>query len=429
MTASIFAALILREIERIGYHPVKLLSVDHAVSFIFIRLEDWAKWLAAKGSVRMTIVDRYLFAMFVRIFLISFFSFTGLFIVIHLFSNLDELTALSSANGWPQLMWEFYGPRVAEVFDKTGAVWALVAAVFAVNLMQRRRELTAMEAAGVTKSRILRSVFVCAVAITGLLIANREMVLPQVKDRLVRTPQNWANQRNIDMGVFHDPATGIKVRGEQLNLPERLISVVEVQIPGDVGGEVSLIRAQTATVEPATDQHPRGLWVRNIDTPPNTDLMATLFQDQRPVVLGAQDHPWLEPGECFVICDFDAEQVAYGKKLLDYQSLREMIGELRKPKLWFGNGPQINAHSRILQPVLDLTLLMLGLPLIINRSENNVFVSAGMCFLIVGAMQVGTIACHSLGTYSLLRPAVLAVWLPAILFVPLAVVAMYRINR
>ena len=66
----------------------------------------------------MTIVDQYLLFLFIKIFLVCFLSFTGLFIVVHLFSNLDELAALSKSRGWPQLMWEFYGPRVAEVLTR-----------------------------------------------------------------------------------------------------------------------------------------------------------------------------------------------------------------------------------------------------------------------------------------------------------------------
>jgi len=80
----------------------------------------------------MTIVDRYLF-----------------------FVEIAEI------DGWPKLFQEFYLPRIAELFDKTAGIITLVAAIFSVSLLQRRREMTAIEAAGITKARILRPVFLC----------------------------------------------------------------------------------------------------------------------------------------------------------------------------------------------------------------------------------------------------------------------------
>jgi lipopolysaccharide export system permease protein len=376
----------------------------------------------------MTIVDRYLLMLFLKIFLVCFLSFTGLFIVIHLFSNLDELAALSKEEGWPQLMGNFYGPRAAEVFDKTSAVWTLVAAVFAVSLMQRRREMTAIEAAGITKSRILRSIWLCALVIVGLSIAAREFVIPKVKDQLVRTPQNWSDQENISMGVYHDLDTGIRIRGTNLSLLERKINDPDAQLTLEISQEIPRITALWATAEPADETHPAGLLFQGIVKPENIEIYRSLSLEDRIVVYLPGDQNWLEPSQCFVACDFDPYEAAYGNKLTEYQSLPEMLQELRKPRLWFGNGQQIKVHSRILQPVLDLTLLLLGLPLIITRAEKNVFVSAGLCFLIVGALQLTTIVSHSLGSYNIIQPAVLAAWLPVIVFLPFAVVAVYRID-
>ena len=377
----------------------------------------------------MTIVDRYLLVMFLRIFLVCFLSFTGLFIVIHLFSNLDELGSVGEQVGWPQLMVDFYGPRVAEMFDKTAGVWALVAGVFSVSLMQRRREMTALEAAGVTKSRILRSIFVCAIVIIGLAAANREFVIPKFKDRLVRTAQNWSDQDKISMGIYQDLKSGIKIRGEDLSLVDNKITDADVQIPANISRDVSRIKAHWATQKPANESHPAGVLLHQVEIPePGTNL-ATMYLDEQPIVFWPSDQSWLEPRQCFIVCDFQAYQVAFGKRLLEYQSFPEMLVELRKPKLWFGSGQNINVHARVVQPILDLTLLLLGLPLIITRSGQNVFVSAGLCFLIVAGLQLSVIACHSLGAYSIVRPSVLAAWLPAIFFVPLAVVSLNRINR
>lgn len=100
----------------------------------------------------MTIFDRYLLFQFSKIFLICFASMAGLFVVFHIFTNLDEVVEISgTTGGFHRLVQEFYGPRVLDFFNRMAAVLILVAAVFSLALMQRRRETTATEAAGITK--------------------------------------------------------------------------------------------------------------------------------------------------------------------------------------------------------------------------------------------------------------------------------------
>ena len=199
-------------------------------------------------------------------------------------------------------------------------------------------------------------------------------------------------------------------------------------MPTDFDSDVSRIQAAWAYLKPANADHPAGLLLRQIVAPANSDQRTSVASQGSEVVYWPGDTSWLKPSQCFVVCHVDAYQAAYGKKLLEYQSVPEMLVELRKPRRWFGNSSQINVHSRILQPALDLTLLLLGLPLIITRADKNVFVSAGICFLIVGGVQLSVIGCHSLGAYQLIQPVALAAWLPVILFAPLAVVSLWRIN-
>jgi lipopolysaccharide export system permease protein len=303
-----------------------------------------------------------------------------------------------------------------------------VAAVFAVSLMQRRREMTAIEAAGITKSRILRSVFWCGALIVGLAAADRELILPRVKDQLVRTPQNWVNQEKIPFGIYHDLENGIKITGAELSLVANKISIVEVRLPTGLDSDLSRIQAASALLKPANADHPAGLLLRQVAAPDDGDHRTSESSEGSKIVYWPGDTSWLEPNQCFVVCHVDAYQAAYGKKLLEYQSVPEMLVELRKPRRWFGSSSQINVHSRILQPTLDLTLLLLGLPLIISRADKNIFASAGICLLIVGGMQLSVICCHSLGAYHLIQPVALAAWFPVMLFAPLAVVAMWRID-
>ena len=378
----------------------------------------------------MTIVDRYLFFLFLRTFLICFVSFSGLYIVIHMFSNLEDLVEIAQVDGWPKLFQEFYFPRIAQLFDKTAAMITLVAAIFSISLLQRRREMTAIEAAGITKARILRPVFLSAIVVIGLTIANRELVIPKVRDSLVRTAQRWSNQGQIEFTVQEDMATGIVLRGDQLFIDERRISEADIQVPASLGSELPRIQADWGIVEPANQNHPAGVWLYQVNLPDDLETFSSIANEAGETqIFMPKDQDWVANGQCFVRCNFEVEQMAYGNKLANYQTIPAMMRELRKPRKWFGHNQQINLHTRILQPVLDLTLLMLGLPLAIGGIEKNVFVSAGIVFWIVAAVQLTSLACHSLGASSVIRPAAMAAWIPVGIFLPLAVVAMRRLKR
>ena len=107
----------------------------------------------------MTIIDRYLLFAFVKILGICFLSFAGLYIVIHLFTNLDRVgEVVEHQGGYKVLFTEFYGPQLLDLFSRMTGFLILISGIFSITMMQRRREMTAIEAAGITKARIVRPV-------------------------------------------------------------------------------------------------------------------------------------------------------------------------------------------------------------------------------------------------------------------------------
>ncbi len=376
----------------------------------------------------MTILDRYLLLLFLRTFLVCFISFTGLYVVIHLFSNLDELSALSAESTWGQLMLDFYGPRVAEMFGKTAPVLALVAGIFSISMLQRNRELTAIEAGGITKQRALRSILLAGVAIVALTVANREFLIPQFKDRLVRTPQNWHDRGAVTMPPREDFRTGMKFRGKEFFVGEKTISEANIQLPLTISTAVPRIAATTGTLVPANDVHPAGVLLQGVTLPVVMTNMESILFEGETLVFSPRNFTWLKNDQCFVAVEMDADEIAFGKKLAQYRPTSEMIAALKQPKRQFGLSAEVSVHARLLRPLLDISLLFLGLPMIVSNGERNIFVSAGLGFLIVGSVFLVDAACQGLGAYRLLEPAALAAWLPLIVFVPLAILSMRKLK-
>ncbi|MEM9944138.1 MAG: LptF/LptG family permease [Planctomycetota bacterium] len=378
----------------------------------------------------MKIVDRYVLGLFFSTFLICFSSFAGLFVVVHLFSNLDELSALAQKEGWSQIMTDFYLPRVAEIFDKTIAILILASAIFSVNLLNRRREFTALESSGITKSRMLRPIFVFAILLIGVSILNRELLIPVYKSQLVRTAQTWGDHGNVDMRVQEDLKAGVIVRGDELILDDKKIASPDFQL---TLSEDNILKASSewAILEPESPNHPPGFRLCQVTQPIGFAEMDSILSDSgHPRLMTPKDNPsWLGKRQLFIVCDFELEQMAYGTKLADYLSTPELVREVQKPRKWFGRDHELIVHCRMVRPLLDFCLLCLGLPMVIGTIRNNVFVSFGICFWIVAIFQFSQMACGFLGSSGMLTPAALAAWLPLIVFAPLAFVVMGKLKR
>ena len=95
------------------------------------------------------------------------------------------------------------------------------------------------------------------------------------------------------------------------------------------------------------------------------------------MLLTPRDYPWLKPGECFVVSDVSFEHLEAADNWRQFSSTAELIRGLRNRSLDFGADERLAIHARIVQPLLDVTLLFLGLPLVLSRSKRNVFLAIG----------------------------------------------------
>ncbi len=98
----------------------------------------------------MPIIYRYLVRNFFQALMIFFITFTGLYMVIDGFGNLEEFIDHGQrAGGLLPIVMEYYGVRSLVIFDRTSGVLTLVAAMFTLTALERHNELTALMAAGI----------------------------------------------------------------------------------------------------------------------------------------------------------------------------------------------------------------------------------------------------------------------------------------
>lgn len=382
----------------------------------------------------MTIVDRYLLSIFLKTFLVCFASFFGLFLVIDGTGNADEISAIAKSDGLYSAIFDRYYPQCAARFNELAGVFILIAAIFSISLLQRNREVTAIEAAGISKMRIFKVVFVAASVIIAMTVLSREVLIPQVGDRLTMDWQEWtewktssAVSKAFDEKI--DYRTGIAFSGELLLLTQDGILAPEVRIPGALQVGYRKIKAESAFFEPAESGKPAGFRFHKVNFP--TDLIemdSTISESGETLVYTPRDFEWLHKNQCFIATELNTQKFLVSADA-KYKSTPELIDELQAPKKRKANELAVELHSRFLKPVMDFTLLLLGLPLVIRNLEKNLVSGVlGGLGVIVLFLVIET-TCHSLGVRGVISSPALSAWLPLFILFPIALIFMRDLSR
>ena len=129
----------------------------------------------------MTILDRMLFAAFLRAYAICLVSTLSLYIIVDLFTNIDDFFQ----EGRPPSqvaghILNYYGYQSIQYYDRLCEALSLLAAMFTVAWSQRNNELIPVLSAGVSTRRFLRPIFIGAVLMLGLGVVNQEVVIPAI---------------------------------------------------------------------------------------------------------------------------------------------------------------------------------------------------------------------------------------------------------
>jgi lipopolysaccharide export system permease protein len=374
----------------------------------------------------MYIIDRYVLRQFAQTFIICFLSFTGLYIVFDVFSNLDQFVRCGRKTGavLPFIV-HYYQHRWLLVFDLTSGTLAMISAMFTLAWIQRHNEMTALMAAGVSRVRVLVPI-IAAVAAVGLLsAASRELLIPRYRDELVRRPQDPMGDQAQLLVSRWDSRTDVVLGGsgtyaDQKRIAEPTFLIRAPAMQAELGNR--LVGANAYYWSPEGNR-PGGYVIEGVREPKNLDTRPSVSLDGEPVLITRRDAPdWLKPNQCFLCSGVEFELLTLDgdKALKQLSSTPKLIQALRNPSLEYGADVRVAIHSRIVKPLLDLTLLFLGLPLVVARESRKVFIAIGLCMLGTFTFMATVITLQELGKAGLFSPA-MAAWSPLMIFVPVAV--------
>ncbi len=369
----------------------------------------------------MKTIDRYLLRQFVQTFVICYVSLAGLYIVIDAFTHLEEFFACSKATGrhFASLMATFYGHRAILFFGRTSGLLTLVSAMFTLAWIQRHNEMTALQAAGISRLRVAAPMIVAAAVISLLAAANRELVIPRFRDELNRRHANVLGRQGEELQSQRDARTGVRIGGEAAFPDGMRIERPVFEMPRGFAHVDLQLTAAEAFYRPADGERPGGYLLCGELAPADLAQRPSVSWRGSPLLITPRDAPdWLKADQVFVASELDFKQLTRGRTSAQYSSTAEMIAGLQNPSADYSADVKVEIHGRFVSPLLDMTLLFLGLPLVLSRENRNVFVAAGLCICVVALFMLVMIGFRRLGMTGWMISPALAVWIPLMLFVP-----------
>jgi lipopolysaccharide export system permease protein len=370
----------------------------------------------------MGIIDRYLLRQFFKTFFICFLSMMGLYVVFDYFTNMGEFMRCGEkAGGMFALLGRHYSYQTFAFFDRINSLLMLISAMFTVAWLQRHNEMTALMAAGVTRVRIVMPLIVSALVVSVLATANRELLIPRFREELSRRPQDLIGDQAQSLVPRYDNQTDVLISGKHTFAENKRIEMPDFGMPPPLKQYGKHVLADSAYYQVPQGDRPGGYLFENVHEPKHLDTRPSLLWAGRPVLITPHDRPeWLKPNQCFVVSNLDFEQLTGGIGFRNFSSTAQLISGLNNSSVGFGADVRVAIHARIVQPLIDVTLLFLGLPLVVRRESHNVFIAIGMCMGITLMFIVTMLCFQQLGTSSII-PSALAAWAPLIIFVPAAV--------
>ncbi len=309
---------------------------------------------------------------------------------------------------YPRTLQTFYGLHATIYFRDLAGVITVVAAVFSLGKMVRDNELVAMLASGVSAQRIVVPILGLALFSTALWVADQELLIPSISSKLARGHGDIPGQEYFRVSVLTDGngslifARAFFVKTTTFDAPA-IITRRKTDRPGiwEVTGWISADRARfnETTGEWDLDNG------RFYDIQPQND----------PQVVRSYRSSGLLPKDIPVLCESEYKSLFSSRQLSALARCQTRVQDMAEI--------YSQKNFRITEPLINLTMLMVSLPVLICRDPRAMKSAILVSFALTAACFAATFVCKLLSTEVVFTGRVMPelwAWLPVFIFLPIA---------
>jgi lipopolysaccharide export system permease protein len=357
-----------------------------------------------------TTFDRYLLGRLLHTFAVFFVSAYGLYIVIDLFTNIDDFQENSSSNiDLFRRIFEFYAYRASEFFEMSGPMLIVISVIVVLGLLQKHSEAYPILAAGVPAFRLLKPLLISAAILNGALIANQEWIIPNLAVQL-QTPRGSKTAQVQKVEPVYDYSNFLMhIDGDQVLVHNQTLIGASFTLPKpEMASQICVLKSEKATFIGETQKHRSGWLLQNLVGVLDTDL---LTEDGRKRVI-----PSTNGKDVFIVSEVSFDQLYNRGRNLKLLSSTQLIQRIQNPSTgpMPVRGQSLALHTRITRPFLCLLNIAIALPLVMRKESHSLITNMVICAGVLGVLYMVAQGCFALGAIGQLNPD-LAAWLPVIL--------------
>lgn len=368
----------------------------------------------------MTQIDRYVLFLYSRVFVICFLTLGGLLVVVQVFTNLDELIAFGETRGgFINGLVEYFSPYLLSIYDRMCGLIAMLSTMFVVAWLYRTNEMTALLAAGISKGRIIRPILILSAILIVIAALSRELLIPHFAGMLSKSPQELRGENIRPIRPAEDIEQGVLIAGMHLMPAKSTIVHPIFRFLGPAVVVTQQITGATASYLPADSVHPAGYLVAEAKGSESLAGKASVRSESGTFLLLPSDNPWLQPHEAFVPSNIDFE-VLRGGGARQFASTSDLIWRMQNQGSYYGSELKVAVHARFVQPFLDFTQLLLGIPLILSNRNRNLVTMVLTCLISFTAFFGVSMGLNTLGANETFFSPAVAAWAPLLIFGPFA---------
>ena len=358
--------------------------------------------------------DRYLLRSFLHTFGVCFIAMFGLLVVIDLFENIDELLKINGENGPARLVGliaTLYGYQSFVFLDRAGPALTIISVMTVLILLQRSGELHPLLAAGIPMYRILRPIILGSVVISGGLLLNQEFLVPRVAF-LYHELRHQNDPSQSEVEPMTDYTTRISIDGDRVNVAENMIEKPSFVLPvPTLVNDITIVEAEKAIFRPQTARNPSGWLLKNVTTPPVTEIAKLLTEEgRRNIKIQKNGH------DVFIVSAVTCDQLFKRSSSFASLSTFELLARIRCPAFGYVSVHRLvmYLHWRLTQPFLNMIAVLVTIPLMVRRESPGLIADTSLCGFVLAVLFGITQAFQSLGASHAIPPD-LAAWGPVVI--------------
>ncbi|HMC66027.1 MAG TPA: LptF/LptG family permease, partial [Gemmataceae bacterium] len=295
----------------------------------------------------MKLLDRQMIYAYLKAYLICLVSLLSLYIVVDLFTNMEDFTG-HHRRVWAVLqhIGTYYGYKVTQIFDRLCEAIVLLAAMFTVAWMQRHNELLPLLSAGVPTRRVIRPVLLAACTMLGLSVLNQEFIIPRIATYLLAERQDPLNEKEFAVQQAGFEPNGIHIDGRIALRRDHLMAIkgFYCTIPPGLSRDLVHLEAEEARYIPPGAGPRTGGWLLTNTTPAQLDNW-----DNTALV------EMIDPGKYFLHTQLvDFETLTRREKWYMFASTWRLREELEQTDSTRLAAMAVQFHMRLTRPILGI---------------------------------------------------------------------------